>query len=98
MLVQLAKVYRLGITDTFLDLQSPPWGLPKYHFIRKSSRFATPNSPKPGLFNPENVIRWPKMNRFGPEYSIWMVTTGKIPYLYGFFGLSRIPKGLYLLT
>ena len=67
-MVQLAKVYWVGITDPFMDLWAP-LGAPKGPFMSKSSRFEAPNCPESGLLAPGKIIRWPKVIRFGPECS-----------------------------
>ena len=74
--------------------------LPKGRFMSKASCFEAPNSPKSGLLTPKQVTTWSNMTIFGPEYFMWVVTTGKNPLLtqyMEFFGHSKVPKGLVLL-
>ena len=77
--VQMANVSRVGITDRFLDLWGPLVA-PKGPSLGKSRRFEAPNSTKLGLLAHEKFIVWPKVTRIGPECSVWVVTTGTIHF------------------
>ena len=78
-MVQLANVSREGITDPFLDLWGPLVA-PKGPVLGESSRFEVPNSTKLGLLDYEQFFVWLKVTRFGPECSVWLVTTGTIHF------------------
>ena len=80
MMVPLAQVSKVGITDPFPDLWSPPQGLPKGQYISKYSPFEAPISPVFGLLALEKVIRWPQVTRFSQECPIWVVTTSKMQF------------------
>ena len=68
----MANVYKVGITDPFLDPCPPPLGAPKGLFHEQNKPLS---APKYGLLAPEMVIRWPKLSKFCPKYPILVFWT-----------------------
>ena len=54
-MVQPANIYKISITDPFLDLSEHYQGPQKDNVIAKQA----PNSPQSGLLSPEMIISWP---------------------------------------
>ena len=62
-IVKLAYVYWVGITDPFLAHCGPFRGSQ----MSKTNPYRAPNCPKISLLAPKKVIRWPKVTSFGTK-------------------------------
>ena len=68
-MVQLANVNKVSITDPVSDIRGPSCG----HFMSKTSRFEAPNSPESGILAAKMFIRWPKFGQIWSRIPVWSI-------------------------